>query len=133
LRPVALAALLLVPLLAGCASAPAYQVGQFAYLRWGQSSQSCQNGVCQYGTNHETLASHVTCGTNTTLSWDLKAWIHGSMDITVRDGSGSALARRVVSSTGHGSQALLGQAGNWTLAETTNDANGNLEVRLTCD
>jgi len=122
----------LVIALAGCAAKESYVVGQYAYVRWNESTSACSNNVCTYGSNSESLVSKVKCGTATSLSWDLKNWIHGSVAIKVTDPAGALLDSSSFSANGHGSKQLNGAAGAWTLDGRTSDANGNLEVRLTC-
>src|ERR1051326_7680598 len=111
--------------------------GDYAYLRWNRSTSSCvtqdSQASCTYGSNHEAVSSAVRCGGNVTLSWDLKDWIHGSMAVSTTDPAGMQVDSRTLSSTSHGAKAPFGPAGAWTLRGQTNDANGDLEVRLTCN
>ncbi|MES2155324.1 MAG: hypothetical protein V4510_09340 [bacterium] len=117
----------------GCASPqPENLSGHYAYIDWNESTQSCTNNNCDYGTNNRVLTYNVTCGPDPILSWDLKNWIHGSMVVRVLDPTGAQADKRTLSSNSHGSAPMHGPGGAWTLEGTSHDANGNLQVRLTC-
>ncbi|MEA3203691.1 MAG: hypothetical protein QOI63_1370 [Thermoplasmata archaeon] len=129
----AVAALALL-LLAGCLGTAVNDKadGHFVNYRWGTSTQQCNNGACTYGSNHQTYTIQLACAAQPTLSWDANSWVHGSVVARVQDGAGAQVASHTVAGNGKGSQPVAGTPGSWTLEGSTQDANGNMEVRLTC-
>jgi hypothetical protein len=133
MRAVAATAVLL---LAGCLGGPAavndQADGHYVNYRWSTSQQSCQNGVCSYGENHKAFSIELACAAQPTLSWDANSWVHGTVLARVHDSTGAQVASHTVAGNGKGSQPVTGTPGTWTLEGSTQDANGSMEVRLTC-
>ena len=67
-----------------------------------------------------------------TLSWDANSWVHGSVRARVLDDSGAEVASHTVVGDGKGSEVVVGKAGTWTFTGSTSDANGSMQMRLTC-
>jgi hypothetical protein len=129
-----LALLALAPMLAGCSDDDdtGRPDGHYVYYDWNSVQSSCTNGVCTYGQNHEDFSIELRCDVNPELSWDARNWRHGSVRATVLDDAGVEQATRTVSGNGDGSEVVDGEPGTWTLQGFTQDANGNLQFRLTC-
>lgn len=124
---------LIVPFVAGCLDDEDYAAdGHYVYFSWHKSQRTCTNGNCQYGSNADTFAEVLRCSSNPTLSWDSRLE-HGSVFVQVRDDDGAYAANRTVSGTSKGNATVPGEPGEWTFTGTTRNANGNLEIRLTCD
>ncbi len=124
-----------VTLMAGCASSPTESGladGHYARYYWGRSVEQCNNGACTYNSNHETFESHLACDVEPKLSWEASGWKHGSLSVSVLDHGGQQAASHQVTSSGNGSELAHGAAGGWTLQGFTQDANGQVEIRLTC-
>ena len=116
---------------AGCLGS-AEPDGKFVYYEWSRSVKQCNDDGCTYGENREPFSLTLECPVDPTLSWDANSWIHGSVTARVKDDAGALVASRTVSADGHGSQVVRGKAGTWTFEGSTSDANGNMEIRLSC-
>ena len=119
--------------LAGCSGAAADDPdGHFVNYRWGNSARSCTNNLCSYGDNADAWDIKLECRVQPDLSWDAVDWVHGTVTAEVLDDDGVLVATHTVSANGHGSEPVDGKPGTWTFRGLTNDANGKLEIRLSC-
>lgn len=131
----ALGLVLALPLLAGCLEDgpdAGDADGHYVYYSWGSTHKSCINGRCTYGSNGETFSLPLECDSQPTLSWDANSWVHGSVTARVKDHAGAQVATHTVSSDGKGSEVVAGEPGSWTFEGSTSNANGNMQMRLTC-
>lgn len=131
---VALAASLVSLALAGCLSGddPGAADGHYVYYSWNSTQSNCVNGRCTYGSNSEPFSMPLECDSDPTLSWDANSWTHGSVTARVKDASGTEVASHTVSSDGKGSEVVEGKTGTWTFEGSTSNANGSMQMRLTC-
>jgi hypothetical protein len=106
--------------------------GHYVYFSWSHSQKSCVNGRCTYGSNSEPFSQTLECASMPMQSWDANGWVHGSVTARVKDGSGAEVGKHIVSGNGKGSEVVQGKAGTWTFEGTTSDANGSMQMRLTC-
>ena len=105
--------------------------GHHVYFSWGSMGKTCTNGVCTYGGNAHAFREELRCSTQPTLSWDSKLE-HGSVFVQVIDNAGTYVDTRTVSGTSNGSEPLAGAPDDWVFLGTTRNANGNVQLRLTC-
>jgi len=131
---VALAASLACMALAGCLSGDdaGDADGHYVYYSWNTTQSNCVNGRCTYGSNSEPFSLPLECDSRPTLSWDANSWVHGSVTARVKDDSGAEVASHTVAGHGKGSEVVAGKTGTWTFEGSTSNANGSMQMRLTC-
>ena len=120
---------------AGCLEpgpGPGDSDGHYVYFSWSTTQKNCVNGQCTYGSNHREFSEQLRCDSHPTLSWDANSWVHGSVRARVLDDSGAEVASHTVAGDGKGSEVVVGKAGTWTFTGSTSNANGSMQMRLTC-
>lgn len=106
--------------------------GHYVYFTWNRMESECLNGVCTYGSNSVPFSEELACSVRPTLSWDASGWKYGFVTGIVKDRDGAEVARHVVSTDGKGSLEVPQGEGPWIFQGSTSNANGNMQMRLTC-